>query len=237
MIKHIFFDLDGTLLPIDENEFTYHYLKEISLYLAKHGLDKELVVKALYKGMEAMYQNDGTKTNEEVFMNIFNKILNKNFTSNDFIPFYNSTYLNLEKAIKTRIQYDNLFNFLKESNVEAYLMTNPIFPKIAVINRMGFVGLKDDYFKYISSYENSHYTKGNSNYYLEVINKFKLNKDEVLMVGNNEFEDLMQIGKLGVKTLMIEDFLIKDEKCNIPYESIKMADLEARLKLLLKKGN
>lgn len=40
MLKAIFFDLDGTLLPMDENEFAKGYFGLLSNKMEKYGYDK-----------------------------------------------------------------------------------------------------------------------------------------------------------------------------------------------------
>ena len=54
MITTILFDLDGTLLPMDQDVFVQDYLKRMAKKLSPHGYDADLLVKAIWKGTGAM---------------------------------------------------------------------------------------------------------------------------------------------------------------------------------------
>ena len=63
MITAVFFDLDGTLLPMDQEVFVKAYLAGMARKLAPHGYDPEKLTKAVWKGTGAMTINDGTQKN------------------------------------------------------------------------------------------------------------------------------------------------------------------------------
>ena len=63
MITTVLFDLDGTLLPMDQEVFVQDYLGRMAKYLAPHGYDPDLLVKALWAGTGAMVKNDGAALN------------------------------------------------------------------------------------------------------------------------------------------------------------------------------
>lgn len=65
MLKAVLFDLDGTLLPMDEQEFTKGYFGLLCRHLAPLGYDKDLLIKTVWDGTKLMLKNDGSKTNEE----------------------------------------------------------------------------------------------------------------------------------------------------------------------------
>ena len=67
MIKAILFDLDGTLLPMNEDEFINKYFSLLTSKMVKYGYDKEKLAKSIWVGTKAMYENDGKNTNEEDF--------------------------------------------------------------------------------------------------------------------------------------------------------------------------
>ena len=58
MLKAVFFDLDGTLLPFDEDEFLKTYIGLISIFIKQFGYDKDLFVKTLFDGLKEMYKNN-----------------------------------------------------------------------------------------------------------------------------------------------------------------------------------
>ena len=75
MIDTIMFDLDGTLVPMDQNEFVESYMKQIALRFAPQGFDTQLVIKALWAGVKAMMDNRGATTNDACFWNTFLSIV------------------------------------------------------------------------------------------------------------------------------------------------------------------
>ena len=46
-IKTILFDLDGTLLPMDQEAFVNAYTKLLAMYMVPYGYDPQLLIKAL----------------------------------------------------------------------------------------------------------------------------------------------------------------------------------------------
>ena len=71
MIKAVFFDLDGTLLPLNTEVFLKSYIGLLSEFVKPLGYDKDLFVKTLLDGLKRMYQNDGSKSNADVFWEAF----------------------------------------------------------------------------------------------------------------------------------------------------------------------
>ena len=73
-LKAVLFDLDGTLLPMDQNVFTKGYFKLLAKKLFPHGYEPDALVKAIWHGTAAMVQNNGSCTNEEAFWKDFANI-------------------------------------------------------------------------------------------------------------------------------------------------------------------
>ena len=69
-IKAVLFDLDGTLLPMDQGQFLKGYFGLLTEKMVKCGYDAATFMKALLSGTDAMVANDGTKTNEELFWEV-----------------------------------------------------------------------------------------------------------------------------------------------------------------------
>ena len=58
-IKMVMFDLDGTLLPMDMDEFTSGYFKMLAAKAAPCGYELKSLVKAIWHGVAHMVKNDG----------------------------------------------------------------------------------------------------------------------------------------------------------------------------------
>ena len=54
MIKAVFFDLDGTLLPLDEESFTKIYFSLLCKRMYPLGYNPEKLIDVIWKGTKAM---------------------------------------------------------------------------------------------------------------------------------------------------------------------------------------
>ena len=66
-IKAVLFDLDGTLVPMDQDVFIGEYFKRISVKLGLRGYEPKQLVDTIWKGTVAMIKNNGDRCNEDVF--------------------------------------------------------------------------------------------------------------------------------------------------------------------------
>ena len=71
MLDAILFDLDGTLLPMDNDVFTKGYLSLLSRAIAPHGYEPREMLSAMWYGVEAMVRNDGKELNCDAFLRAF----------------------------------------------------------------------------------------------------------------------------------------------------------------------
>ena len=67
----VLFDLDGTLLPMDQDVFTRAYFKLLAQRFAPEGYPPEEMIQAVWAGTAAMVKNDGSRTNEAAFWSRF----------------------------------------------------------------------------------------------------------------------------------------------------------------------
>ena len=58
--KTVLFDLDGTLLPMDQDAFTKGYFTLLVQKLAPHGYDPAALVDNIWAGTAVMVANDGS---------------------------------------------------------------------------------------------------------------------------------------------------------------------------------
>lgn len=216
MINTIFFDLDGTLLPMDQDAFIKYYAQGLmeKCYPFFKEKTKEIIY-LLVKSIEVMGKNDGTKTNEEAFWNYFLPLVN--IPRNELEPFLNSFYDEEFKIIMKACTPTDKANYaiktLKSKGYRVVLTTNPYFPKVATWNRVKWAGMDPSDFELITVFENSSFCKPNVKYFEEVIAKLNLNKENILMVGNDVEEDCV-IQNIGIPCFLIKDCLINNK--NLP---------------------
>ncbi len=227
MIKAIFFDLDGTLLPVNEDEFIKIYFHLITEKVSSLGYDANTLTKTIWGGNVAMYQNDGNLTNCEVFWKYFASIYgNEKLKDKEvFDGFYTKEFKELKKVCHENKYVREIIDFCHKNVQYTILSTNPIFPLCATLTRMNFVGLKENDFDYITAYENSHYTKPNPLYFQEIMNKFNLKPNEVILFGNNTLEDGECASKCGIKCYIVGDYIIYAGEHKNDFPIIKMEDV------------
>lgn len=207
--KVILFDLDGTLLPMDQDTFIKAYLGGMAKKLAPHGYDPEQLVKAVYAGMKAMTTNDGSCTNEDAFWMAFTGILGERVKED--LPIFDDYYLNEFQDVKNICGFlpeaAETVRALKEKGFRVALATTPMFPSIATESRIRWAGLLPEDFEIFTTYENYHFCKPSLNYYKEVIEKLGVEPEECLMVGNDVGEDMIT-EELGMKVFLLPADLI-----------------------------
>ncbi len=213
MLKAIFFDLDGTLLPLDEDEFIKAYFGLLCKKFVPLGYDKDELIAGIWQGTKLMMTNDGKKTNEQVFWDYFYGKFGEDKKAHYplFDDFYNNEFLQTKAFCKPNENARKIMDYLKENGVKAVLASRPVFPLNAMVNRAGFVDLKQEDFALITDYSSCHYSKPNPSYYQEILDKLGLKSNDVLMFGNNEEEDGCA-QDIGIKTYMVGDYLIKGKK-------------------------
>lgn len=204
MLKAVLFDLDGTLLPMNEDEFTKGYFGLLCQKLQPLGYEPEKLVKSVWTGTKLMIKNDGSKTNENVFWNCFCEIYGSDKIKDKLIldDFYKNDFKKAKAFCGESEISKKIVSFAKNCGLKVVLASNPVFPRAGMITRMGFVGLNENDFDYITSYENSHYSKPNPKYYEEILKNIGVKPSEAIMFGNNQTEDFEASSKVGIKAFL-----------------------------------
>lgn len=217
MIKNIFFDLDGTLLPMDNDVFAKGYLTMLAAKMAPYGYEPNTFIDAIWKATETVYKNDGTNLNEQVFWDNFAAILgNRVITDYDkFAKFYAEDFSKAKKYCGYNSEVPEIIKELKSKGYNLVLATNPVFPEVATNERIKWAGLDKNDFIFCSTHENSHYSKPNPKYYIELTEKLSLDPKESLMVGNDVFEDAIAASSVGMKTFLLTEYLINRKNIDI----------------------
>lgn len=214
MIKVVLFDLDGTLLPMDQEEFMKAYMGTMAKKLAPHGYEPEKLAGSVWGGVKAMVLNDGSRTNEEAFWDTFCGVFGEK--AREDIPIFDDYYKNEFQTVKESCGYDarakEVVMKLKEKGYRVALATNPLFPSVATESRIKWAGLEPTDFEVFTTYECCSFCKPNPKYYLEVLEKLGVTPEECMMVGNDVTEDMMT-KDLGMQVFLLTGSLInKDNK-------------------------
>ena len=215
-LKAVLFDLDGTLLPMDQDFFIKNYFGSISKYLEPYGYKPEELIKAIWQGTGAMIKNNGSRSNEEAFWDAFVKIYGEDCLKDaeHFDRFYVEKFDNLKSVCGYNPKAKELVDSLKAKGIKRVLATNPIFPSIATKKRVRFAGLDVEDFEFFTAYENIGCSKPNLSYYKEVLSRAGLDAADCLMVGNDVSDDMVA-AKLGMKVFLLTDCLINKDNEDI----------------------
>lgn len=203
-ITTVLFDLDGTLLPFEQEEFIHSYFKRLAIKLIPMGFEKDALIKAIWTGMEAMIRNDGTKTNEVAFWEVFEGLLQtkRELLEEVFLDFYQNEFDEVKEVVKESINQRTLIENLKSKGYQLVLATNPVFPREAVATRLSWIQLSLDDFSYVTTFENSSYCKPSLGYYQDILQAIGKSPKECVMIGNNTLEDMIS-GELGITTGLV----------------------------------
>ncbi len=215
-ITTVLFDLDGTLLPMDQDVFVKTYFGLLAKRLAPFGYEPTDLIKAVWAGTMAMIKNTGKKTNEEVFWDDFAARYGEDSRKDlpKFDEFYREDFDKVKEVCGFNTKAKEVIDLLKEKGIRVALATNPIFPAIATQKRIAWAGLVPEDFELYTTYENSNYCKPNPEYYKEIINKLGVKPEECLMVGNDVSDDMVA-ERLGVKVFLLTDCLINETDTDV----------------------
>lgn len=231
--RAVCFDLDGTLLPMDIDEFMQAYFKRIAAFMGERGHDPERFMAALKAGTKQMAVHDGSQTNEEAFWGEFGRAYGIRDTAelDDMHrladQFYGEDFGHIGDGFRADPAAARVVRKLTEKGYPLVLTTMPMFPRRAVEHRLRWAGVDPALFARITTYENSHAVKPKQTYYAENLAAMGLDGADVLMVGNNTMEDLSFLD-LGVDAYLITDWLL--DPVDFDLSTVKhgsMADFEA----------
>lgn len=217
MFKAIFFDLDGTLLPLDLDSFMQNYFQRLADHFA-HLCDPKDFQGYIWHATQAMIKdNRPHASNEQVFMEAFLPLVKH--PAEQLLPmfdqFYHSTFDKLAHCATPTPLARQVVKAVIDRGCRVVLATNPLFPKAATKTRMAWANIADLPWELVTTYENSNFCKPNPAYFAEILRKTNLQASEVLLVGNDPVEDL-SVSELGMKTYLVTDWLVKRDQS--PYQ-------------------
>lgn len=215
-ITTVLFDLDGTLLPMDQDVFVKEYFGRIAAKLAPQGYDPKQLVDTIWRGTAAMVKNDGSRTNEDAFWELAVSVYGQQILTDKrfFDEFYETEFNKIKAVCGFHPAAAEIVYGLKERGLRVALATNPIFPARATQWRIRWAGLKPEDFELYTTYENSNYCKPNLNYYREILAQLGVKPEECLMVGNDVGEDMVA-AQMGMQVFLLTDCMINRSNADI----------------------
>ena len=215
-LKTILFDLDGTLLPMDQELFLKSYFKRLVQKLVPHGYHPEKTVQAIMHCTYDVIKNDGSLTNEQAFWQRFGKMMGEGCIKDEpiFDSFYRSDFQQVAADCGFNPEAARCIAALRQKGLRLVLATNPVFPAVATESRIRWAGLDKNDFELVTTYENSRFCKPNPEYYRQIMRELGLNAEECLMVGN-DVDDDMVAREVGMQVFLLTDCLINKNNADI----------------------
>ncbi len=209
MLQAVLFDLDGTLLQVNDDDFVKEYFKEI-VRVVGPVVDPGRFTRALMDSTGAMQDNrDAALTNAEVFWNDFRLRMADCYEALEPLlnNFYAKEYKELARLAGPSLLARQVVQAALDRGLRIVLATNPLFPRAAICDRMAWAGVADLPWELVTGYEEMHFCKPYPEYFLEVAGRMGLPSEDCLMVGNDVPRD-MAAAAVGMHTYLVTDYLI-----------------------------
>ncbi len=209
--KALLFDLDGTLLPMDREEFVRAYLPEIAASGSALG-DPRMIADSILKASYRMATSvDSGRTLEQVFWESFEGLSGITRLSSEaiFNEYYQSSAFDrLQTLTPAEPLVPEIMDAAKCTGLRLILATSPMFPRVAIEKRIQWAGLRPGDFEHITTYEQYHAAKPHRLYFEEILGNLGLEASQCVMIGNDAREDLPAPVAMGMETFLLLDHAI-----------------------------
>ncbi len=215
-LKAVLFDLDGTLLPMDQDVFVKSYFGRLAKKLVPHGYEPKALIDAIWAGTAAMIKNNGERVNEAVFWDTFAGQLGEH-TREDlslFDEYYRTDFIGVQADCGFNAAAAEAVRAIKAKGLRVALATNPIFPAIATEHRIRWAGLEPEEFEFYTTYENIGVSKPNPAYFRVIASRLGVPPEDCLMVGNDVGDDT-PAQSVGMRVFLLTDDLINKKNADI----------------------
>ena len=211
-ITTVLFDLDGTLLPMNQDIFIKTYFSLLAEHMARYGYEKEKLLKTTWGSTVDMIHNDTGRSNEEVFWDYMARSYGRDVRLDEakFDEYYREGFPRVQAVCGYDPRAARAVAACKEKGLQIALATNPFFPATATLQRARWAGLDPADFALITTYENSQGCKPNPAYYDRVLETLGVTPEQCLMVGNDVQEDMMA-SQLGMQVFLLTPCMINKQ--------------------------
>jgi FMN phosphatase YigB (HAD superfamily) len=212
MLKAVLFDLDNTLILFNEVKFVSAYFPLIAEKFADVLPAGRFAEKLLQATLE-LHKNDGSRINREAFIKAFcNDIpLSAEEIWRRFEKFYMDDFDTFKEMVAAPECAHNVFNHIREKGLKIVIATNPIWPLVAQMKRLSWVGLDEFEIALVTNIDNMTFCKPQLGYYREICSLIGEKPEDCLMVGDDPANDMVA-AKIGMKTYLTVDSLDHAEK-------------------------
>ncbi|WP_080803286.1 HAD family hydrolase [Arabiibacter massiliensis] len=225
--RAIFFDLDGTLLPMEIDEFMRSYFAALGGYVARFGVAPEAFMAGMKAGIENMAAHDDGRPNSEAFWEGWFAHVDADACDwqVELDRFYEGPFGELGADVAPNPAAARAVDALAAKGYPLVLATMPMFPERAVRWRLEWAGVDPDKFARLTTFMNSTSVKPKPAYYAENLAAAGVHGADVLMVGNNTVEDL-GIRSLGADAFLVIDHLLDPTDGGFDLAGVKHGTME-----------
>jgi len=208
-IRAALFDLDGTLIDVDMQQFVPTYLCRLAGRLAAYA-DPQRTVRTLHAAVMSML--DGTSGEcslEELLRTMLAEQLQLDWPDYQagLAAFCREDLDELRPMVKPHPLARALVHSCLARGWRVALATNPIFPRAVIEARIAWGGLADLPFQPVTSYETSRHCKPQAGFFNDLLAELDLEPPACLMVGNDTLHDLAA-ARLGLPTCLLTTWRI-----------------------------
>ena len=209
-IQAVLFDLDGTLIDVDMDQFIPIYLQRLTQYMSGQ-VSSARAVKAIQHAVAAMFANtDADRTLESILHEVLESELAVSPArySECLEQFCRNDLELLRPMVTSHPLSTQLIKSSLAKSWKVVLATNPIFPRVVIDARLEWGELDGDAFHHVTDYETAHFCKPSPGFFEEILDRLQVPAERCLMVGNDTLHDL-SASQVGMQTCLLTPWRIK----------------------------
>ena len=213
MFQAILFDLDDTLLRNEMNAFVNAYFGTLMPKIANVFPDANIRDAVMAATQSMIASKNPAKTLRRVFIAEFESITGLDFLEVEpvFMDYYENEYRDVARVTSPLAHAQAALHAAQKVTPNIVLATIPIFPLIAIEERMRWAGIAEFPFTLVTSFEMMHASKPHPEYYAEIAGHLGRRPEQCLMIGNDYLDDMIAKAA-GMKTFLVTDFAKRADK-------------------------
>ncbi len=198
-------DLDNTLLGNDMDRFLPPYFAMFAKRLQPLASGQDVRQILIDSVQTAIENQDSTVTNMAAFIAEFTQRLG--CPAEKITPIlatiFQEDYPQLQRYTSLRPEARQVVQRLFANGCQVVIATQPLFPAIAIEQRLAWAGVAGFPYALITTLENSHFSKPDVRYYQEILAHVGSKPENSWMVGDDPARDIAPAHRLGLKTWWI----------------------------------
>jgi len=208
-VEAVLFDLDGTLLQVEMEQFIPAYIGGLAAHFADHA-DRGAFARTVRGTIHTLLTRpgDGT-TNEALFLAALERqcAIPPALFGERLAGYCADGLAELAPLVRPLPLARRILQSCFERGLKVVIATNPVFPRPVIEARLGWGDLADFPFELVTTFENSRYCKPNPAYFDEILSRLGLEGRQAVMVGNDTEHDLAA-RKAGIPTFLVDTWMV-----------------------------